>query len=124
LQPGYERSPSDIEDLVSERPHEFGIISASVIEGNAPVRMIRFSTDPEDGWWILAESDVPIPDTENARFVCIHCVVEALDASVAAGLDLARSDAMDNPVGVGVAAWDRGRWLSGEAAVEVLEDAE
>jgi hypothetical protein len=51
-------------------------------------------------------------------------VVEALDDEVAAGLDLARTDAMNHPAGVGVAVWDSGRCLTGEAALDVLEDTE
>jgi hypothetical protein len=95
---------------------ELGMLSAAVVEGHAPVKLIRFSLDPADGWWILAERDLPMPEVDDIVTVCIHCVINHLDPNIGAGLDLARSEAEADEHGVGLAYWHNAHWLTGDQA--------
>jgi len=101
---------------------DLGIVSVRVVKREVPVRMIRYSLDANDGWWILADDDLPIPEIENVTTVCVHCVIKQLDPEVASVMDLALADARANEVGVGVAVRAKtGRWFTGEKALDVLE---
>lgn len=101
---------------------ELGMVSASVVDGRAAVFMIRYSTDPEDGWWLLAAEDTR-PEVDNLRTACIHCVIDMLEPGVGTGMDAAKADAEQGD-GVGIAAWDRGSWLMGDQALDAIEREE
>ena len=92
-----------------------GLVSQGVPDGEVPVKAVRYSEDPEDGWWILAEQDLPLPEVERVMSVCIHCVVDTLGPEVARGMDAALADSRTSGLGIGFAAWDGGRWVTGEA---------
>lgn len=98
---------------------ELGMVSAAVMRGEAPVKLIRFSLDPDDGWWLLAEQDLPMPEVDNLLTVCIHCAIETMDREVGAGLDLARSEAEVDAGRLGLAFWHDGQWLTGDEADEL-----
>jgi hypothetical protein len=99
---------------------DLGMISASIASGDAPAKMIRYSDDPDDGWWVLAAADLPLPRPENLRAACLHCLIEGFDSEIAAGLELARADSGEDSDGVGVAVWEGGYWLTGVEALEAI----
>ena len=103
---------------------DLGVVSASVLSGEAPVRLIRYGTDPEDGWFVLAADDVR-PELENLKTMCLHCLIEDFDPEIGVGVEIARAEAEIARAeaeeggiggGVGIAVWERGEWLTGDAA--------
>jgi hypothetical protein len=100
---------------------EDAMVSAAIVDGAVPVMLIRYCTDPADGWWVLAAEDLPMPPVEDLRYVCMHCLLELLDPEVEDGLEAARQDAADHDSDVGLAVWHEGRWAVCNEALDVLE---
>ena len=96
------------------------MLSAAVFRGEAPVKLIRFSPDPDDGWWLIAEQDLPVPEVDDLVTVCIHCAIDTLDSEVGAGLDVARRAAEgEEAEEAGLAVWHNGEWITGDEAEEL-----
>lgn len=113
-----------IETRITARAHhgELAMVSASLVDGRSPIAMVRYSLDPDDGWWVLAFEDLPVPEVEHIRTVCLHCVIDHLEPNVGEGMDVAAHDAAASPEGVGLAVWFDGAWRPGEEGLKTLPD--
>ena len=113
-----------IETRITARAHhgELAMVSAAAIDGESPITMVRYSLDPEDGWWLLGYDDLPVPEVENIRTVCLHCVIDHLEPKVGRGMDVAARDAAASEEGIGIAVWSEGAWLPGDEGLQTLPD--
>jgi hypothetical protein len=107
--------------VIARHDGQFAMISTSVDEGRAAVRLIRYAVDPADGWWFLAADDLPRPKAlADTRMLCLHCIIESLDPEIGSGMVAAKVDAQQTGRPVGLAVWEAGTWSTGDEALDLL----